>query len=40
MNQYFPGPCERSDGAVIDLSNYLRKVDLKGATGIDTSTVS
>ena len=42
MSQYFPEPYERSNGNVkaeLDLSNYATKADLKGATGIDTSTL-
>ena len=42
MNQQFPEPHEHSGGNVrfeLDLSNYATKVDLKGATDIDTSTL-
>ena len=42
MNQQFPEPYKHSGGNVrfeLDLSNYATKVDLKGATGIDTSTL-
>ena len=40
MNQYFPKPCEPFGGDIkvkVDLSNYATKIDLKNATGIDTS---
>ena len=43
MSQYFPALHERSDGNVkveLDLSNYAAKADLKGATGIDTYTLT
>ena len=43
MSQYFPGPYPCSGGNVkmqIDLSNYARKAELKGATGINTSTLA
>ena len=42
MSQYFPEPYERSTGNVrveLDLINYVTKVDLKGATGVDTSNL-
>ena len=42
MIQYFPESYERSTGNVkteLDLSNYAKKADLKGTTGIDTSTL-
>ena len=42
MNQQFPEPYKHSGGNVrfeLDLSNYATKFDLKGATGIDTSTL-
>ena len=40
MSQYFPKPYEPFGGDInvkVDLSNYATKVDLKNATGIDTS---
>ena len=40
MSQYFPKPYEPFGGYInvkFDLSNYVTKSDLKGATGIDTS---
>ena len=40
MNQHFPEPYEHSDGNVkcqLDLPNYVRMADLKGAAGVDTS---
>ena len=43
MSQYFPELYERSGGDVkvkLDLPNYAKKADLKGATGIDTSTLA
>ena len=43
MSQYFPEPYEHSGGNVkveLYLSNYATKTDLKGATGIDTSTLA
>ena len=43
MNQYFSKQYGRSDGNVrvqSDLSNYATKADLKGALGIDTSTLA
>ena len=43
MSQYFPALHERCDGNVkveLDLSNYAAKADLKGATGIDTYTLT
>ena len=40
MSEYFPEP--KSFGGLgkveLDLSNYAAKVDLKNATGVDTST--
>ena len=41
MGQYFPEPYGLSGGNVkveLNLSNYAAKVELKGATDIDTST--
>ena len=43
MGQYFPEPYVHSGGKVkveLDSSNYVRKADLKGATGIDTSRLA
>ena len=43
MSQYFPELYEHSGGDVkvkLDLPNYAKKADLKGATGIDTSTLA
>ena len=43
MGQYFPEAHEHSDGNVkveLDLSNYVTKANLKGATGIDNSTLA
>ena len=43
MSQNFAEPCEGSSGIVkteLDLSNYLTKVHLKGATSIDISTLA
>ena len=40
MSQYFPKPYEPFGGdinAKVDLSNFATKVDLKNATGIDSS---
>ena len=40
MSQYFPEPYEpfgRDINVKVDLSNYATKIDLKDATGIDTS---
>ena len=40
MNQYFPKPYEPFEKDInvkVDLSNYVAKVNLKNATGIDTS---
>lgn len=42
MNQYLPQPYNRSGVNVefkLDLSNYATKSDLKGAPGINTSTL-
>lgn len=42
MSQYFPELYEQSDKNTkteLDLSNYAKKADLKGTTGIDTSTL-
>ena len=41
MSQYFPKPYEPFGGDInvkVDLSNYATKVDLKNATGVDTSS--
>ena len=43
ISQYFLDPYEHSVGNVkieSDLHNYATKVDLKGGTGIDTSTLA
>ena len=43
MNQHFPKPYVCIGGNVkvsLDLSNYATKVDLKGATGVDTSNLT
>ena len=43
MGQYFHDSCEPFRGSVkveLDLFKYVRKVDLKGATSIDTSTLA
>ena len=40
MSQYFPKPYEPFEGDInvkLDLSNYATKLDLKNATGVDTS---
>ena len=38
MNQYFPKPGDNN--VEVDLSNYVKKVDLKNATGTDTSKLA
>ena len=43
MSQYFPKPYKAFGGninAKNDLSNYATKVDVKNATGIDTSKLA
>ena len=45
MSQHFPQLYERGSGDIdveLDLSNYARKVDLKGVTvaGVDTSNLA
>ena len=43
MRQYFPEPYQLSGGNVkveLDLYNYATKADVKGATGISTSTLA
>ena len=40
MSQYFPKPYNPIGGDIsvkVDLFNYVTKVDLKNATGVDTS---
>ena len=43
MNQYFPKPYRTFGGNLkvkLDLSSYATKAELKGATAVDTSTLS
>ena len=43
MSQFFPKPYERFRGNIkgkLDLSNYVPKTDLKGATGANTSNLA
>ena len=43
ISQYFLKPYERFGKNIkvdLDLSNYTRKPDLKGATGVDTSNLA
>ena len=43
MSQYFPKPYEPFGGDInlkVDLSNYVTKVDVKNARGIDTSKLT
>ena len=43
MSQYFPKPHETFEGDInvkVDLSNYVTKVDLKNAAGLDTSKLA
>ena len=43
MSYYFPSPYEPFVGKIstkLDLSNYVTIVDLKGATGLETSTLA
>ena len=41
MSQYFPKPCEPSDGDInvkVDLSNYATKTDLENVLHVDISS--
>ena len=43
MSQYFPKPYNRFGGNVkveLNFSNFAKKTDIKGATGIDTSNLA
>ena len=43
MSQYFSKPYEPFGGDInikVDLSSYVKKADLKNATGIDTSKLA
>ena len=43
MSQYFPKPYRTFGGNInvkVDLSNYATKLDLKNATGVDTSKLA
>ena len=43
MSQYFPKPHETFEGDInvkVDLSNYVTKIDLKNAAGLDTSKLA
>ena len=41
MTQHFPKPYERLDISVkLDLFNYVTKADLRGATGVDASSLT
>ena len=43
MSQYFPKPYKPFGGDInvkVDLSNYATKLDLKNATGVDTSKLA
>ena len=43
MSQYFPKPYEPFGGDInvkVDLSNYATKLDLKNASGVDTSKLA
>ena len=43
MSQYFPKPCDCFGGDVqveLDFSIFATKLNLKGATGVDTSNLT